>query len=350
VTALRRRPAALVAVALAIVYVVWGSTYLGMFVAIRTLPPLVMSSVRFFVAGALLFGWAYARGARPTRRQWRDAFVAGALLLFLGNAGIAWAEQRVDTGVAALLVAAMPLWLAALDRLLFARSLTRLQGLGLLLGLVGVAVLVDPSGSGIDLVGAGACLAACFAWAAGSLYARGADQPPEPLAAAATQMLAASLLLAVGAVATGEARQFDPGAVSGESLLALAYLISIGSIVTFSAYGWLLRNAPTPLVSTYAFVNPAVAVALGALFLDEPLGWRMLVAGAAIVVSVALTVLGRPRTSVGAEQSTRTPVATRVGRYAEPREELRPPQPEAAAGRASSWRGRARRLVLDARS
>lgn len=311
------------AVALAIVYVVWGSTYLGMAVAIRTLPPLVMSSLRFFVAGALLFAWSYRRGARPTPRQWRDAFISGGLLLLFGNAGIAWAEQRVDTGVAALLVAAMPLWLAGLDRLVFRSSLTRLQGLALLLGLAGVAVLVDPSGSGIDLLGAAACLGACFAWAAGSLYARGADSPPEPLAAAATQMLAASALLALGAVATGEVRHFDPTAVSGDSILALAYLITIGSIVTFSAYGWLLRNAPTPLVSTYAFVNPVVAVALGSVFLGEPVGWRMLVAGAAIVVSVALTVLGRER-------------------YAESREDLQPPQPEAAVGRGAPRRGRAR--------
>ena len=325
-TYLRRRPALLVGVALAIVYVVWGSTYMGMAVAIRTLPPLVMSSLRFFVAGAILFAWAYARGARPTARQWRDAFVSGVALLVIGNAGIAWAEKRVDTGVAALLVAAMPLWLAGLDRIVFGRSLTRPQQLALVLGLGGVAILVDPSGSGIDVVGAGACLAACFSWAAGSLYARGADQPAEPLAAASIQMLAASLLLALGAIVTGEARQLDVGAVSGESLLALAYLITIGSIVTFTAYGWLLRNAPTPLVSTYAFVNPAVAVALGAVFLGEQLGWRMLAAGAAIVVSVALTVLGRRR-------------------YSEPREDLQPPQPEAAVGGGAPGRGRARPLA-----
>jgi drug/metabolite transporter (DMT)-like permease len=244
----------------------------------------------------------------------------------IGNGGIAWAETRVDTGVAALLVAAMPLWLAGLDRLVFRSSLTRLQMIALLLGLAGVAVLVDPSGSGINLLGAAACLAACFSWAAGSLYARGADAPAEPLAAAATQMLAASLLLGIAAFATGEARQVDAAAVSGESLLALGYLITIGSIVTFSAYGWLLRNAPTPLVSTYAFVNPAVAVALGAVFLGEPVSGRMLVAGAAIVGSVALTVLGRER-------------------YAGPREDLQPPQPEAAVGRGAPRRGHGRPLA-----
>jgi drug/metabolite transporter (DMT)-like permease len=274
--------------ALATVYVVWGSTYLGMAVAIRSLPPFLMSSLRFLVAGGILYLWTRRLG-RPTRSELVAAAVTGIALLAIGNAGIAWAEQRVDTGVAALLVSAMPLWLAIQDRAVFGRKLTGQRTLALVIGLGGVVVLVDPSGHGIDLVGALACLVACFSWAAGSLYMRRAPLPAEPLRAASLQMLAAGAVLAVVAAAHGESVRH----VSLASAEALVYLIVVGSIVAFTAYGWLLRNAPTPVVGTYAFVNPAVAVGLGWAFNGEHIGARTVVAGAAIVVSVALTVMPR---------------------------------------------------------
>jgi drug/metabolite transporter (DMT)-like permease len=274
--------------ALATVYVVWGSTYLGMAVAIRSLPPFLMSSVRFLLAGGILYLWTRRLG-RPTLAEIVAAAISGTALLVIGNAGIAWAEQRIDTGVAALLVSAMPLWLALQDRAVFGRRLRRQQMLALAVGLAGVFILVDPSGRGIDLVGALACIVACFSWAAGSLYIRRAPLPSEPLRAASLQMVSAGVVLAVIAAAHGERIHH----VSLASAEALSYLVVVGSIIAFTAYGWLLRNAPTPLVGTYAFVNPAVAVLLGWAFNGERVGMRTVAAGAAIVVSVALTVIPR---------------------------------------------------------
>ena len=277
-----------IGVALATVYVVWGSTYLGMAVAIRSLPPFLMSSARFLLAGGILYLWTRRLG-RPTRAEVGAAAISGALLLVVGNAGIAWAEQRVDTGVAALLVGAMPLWLALQDRAAFGRSLTFQQGLGVAVGLFGVVTLVDPRGHAIDVVGALTCLGACFAWAAGTLYSRRAPLPVEPLRAASLQMLAAGVALGALAAATGE----RVGHLGAGSLGALAYLVVVGSIVAFTAYGWLIRNAPTPIVATYAYVNPVVAVLLGWMFNGEHVGARTFVAGALIVLSVALTVTPR---------------------------------------------------------
>jgi drug/metabolite transporter (DMT)-like permease len=281
--------------ALATIYVVWGSTYLGIMVAIETLPPLLMSAARFLVAGAILYAFAIRRGDRsgdrPTPRQWVAAAVVGGALLLAGNGGVALSEQYIDSGVAALLVATIPLWMAALDRLLNGRRLSWTGLLGLVVGLGGVALLVGPSGAGpIDGVGAALALAAAFAWAWGSLYARDASLPARPLVGAGMQMLAGGALLVVAGAATGEFGQVDLGAVSARSLLAVAYLVVFGSVIAYSAYVWLLKNASTSLVSTYAYVNPVVAVILGALFLAEPVTPRMLLAGLAIVASVALIV------------------------------------------------------------
>ena len=285
----RRSPAAVV-VALATVYVVWGSTYLAIRITDRTQPPLLMSSIRFLIAGLLLYAIAARGGPRPTWREWRAAAVVGAALLLVGNGGVAWAETRINSGLAALLVAMMPLWMALLDRIVFGRRLAPAAGLGLVVGLGGVAVLVGPGGGGTDLVGALACVLAALSWAAGSLYARHAAMPENSQTGAGMEMLAAGVLLAVVGVAAGEIGQFHPGAVSAESLLALAYLVVFGSIVAFNAYIWILKAAPTSIVSTYAYVNPVVAVLLGAAFLSEPITARTLLAGLAIVASVALIV------------------------------------------------------------
>jgi drug/metabolite transporter (DMT)-like permease len=281
--------------ALTTVYVVWGSTYLAIMVAIRTLPPLLMSSVRFLVAGAILYAFSARRGAaRPSLRHWRSAVLVGAALLLVGNGGIAWAEQRVDTGIAALLVATMPLWMALFDRIFTGRRLTRSSAVGLLVGLAGVVLLVGPvGGAGLNPLGALACLVATIAWAGGSLYARAADLPGDTLLGSGMQMLSAGVLLAAAGLGSGEAANVQ--APSAASLGALAYLVVVGSLLAYSAYVWLLKSAPTPIVSTYAFVNPVIAVALGTVFLGEPLSLRMLAASAAIVVSVALIVIGRER-------------------------------------------------------
>jgi drug/metabolite transporter (DMT)-like permease len=283
------------ACALAIVYVVWGSTYLGMAVADRTLPPLLMLSVRFLVAGALLYAWAAYRGElveRPGRVAWRAAAVVGSALLVLDTGGVAWAVQRVPSGTAALLVASVPLFMAVIDRAFFGVRLPAGAAAGIGTGLVGVAILAGPSGH-VDLLGAGVLLLASLAWAAGSAYARVAPLPRGPFASAAMQMLTAGAVLAVLGLATGEAGGVHPARISAASVGALAFLIVFGSLVAFTAYGWLLRNASTPLLSTYAYVNPAVAVFLGWSLAGERVGAREIAAGLVILASVGMLLLAR---------------------------------------------------------
>ena len=286
-----------VAIALAVVYVVWGSTYLAIAVANRTLPPLLMLATRFALAGALLYAWSARRGGlaaeRPGRREWTAAAVAGGLLLVVDTGGIAWAEQRVASGLTALLVASVPLFTALLDRTVFGVRLSAGSLAGVVTGLVGVAFLVGPSTS-IDPVGAAVILVSAFAWAAGSAYARVAPLPRAPFLSAAMQMLAAGALLALAGAATGELGRVHPGAISAASLGAFAFLVVFGSVVAFTAYGWLLRSgAPTMLVSTYAYVNPAVAVVLGWAFAGEHVGGREVAAGAVILASVGMLVVAR---------------------------------------------------------
>jgi drug/metabolite transporter (DMT)-like permease len=293
------------AVALATLYVVWGSTYLGIVVAIRDLPPFLMLAIRFLIAGALLYTWAVLRGAKaPTFVQWRAAVVAGGGLLLIGTGGVAWAEQHVDSGVVALVVAVMPLWLALLDR----QWLSPVALIGLGLGFGGVALLVGP-GAGFSLA-AIVVVFTSLAWAAASLYSRDSAQPSNALQGAAMQMLAGGALLGVVGLATGElSKLHEPSAAS---VGAIAYLVVVGSIIGFTAYMWLLRNTRMSLVGTYAFVNPIVAVLLGWLFNNEPLTVRTVVAGGVIVLGVALIVLAPTR------------------RYAESHEDLQP-----ALGKAS---------------
>jgi drug/metabolite transporter (DMT)-like permease len=288
--------------ALATVYVVWGSTYLAIMVAIRTMPPLLMLSARFLVAGAILYVWAIRRGERrtdrPGARQWRAALVVGAGLLLFGNGGVALAEQRVDSGIVALLVAVMPLWMALLDRTLLGGRLSGPAVAGLALGFAGVALLAGPGGGHeVDPVGVAIVLGGSLAWAAASLYARDASLPSRPLVGAAMQMLAGGALLGIVGVARGELARVDLAAVSWESAAALAYLVVVGSLLGFTAYAWLIRAAPTTIVGTYAFVNPVIAVLLGWALLAEHVGPTTLFAGGAIIVAVALIVTApaRPR-------------------------------------------------------
>ena len=301
----RRSPAA-VAVALATVYVVWGSTYLAIRITDRTMPPMLMSSVRFVVAGAALYAFASRGRARPTLREWGAAAIVGGALLLVGNGGVAWAETRLDSGLAALLVAIIPLWVAVLDRAVFGRRLSLLAIIGLVVGFAGVALLVRPGG-GVDVLAALTLLGTTGAWAAGSLYARGAALPQSPLLAASMQMLCASVMLAVAGVAFGEPGRVHADAFSAKPVAAWFYLVVVGSLVAFSAYAWLLKNVKIGVVSTYAFVNPVVAVGLGALFLGEHITATTLLAGASIVVAVILIVTGRepkPRLAAAPARAT----------------------------------------------
>ncbi len=288
--------------AFAILYVVWGSTYLAILFAIETLPPFLMASLRFFIAGTLLYAWSRAvlGAAAPRLAQWRAAAIVGVLLLVGGNGLVVWSEQRIASGVAALLVGTVPCFMVLLDWLRpgGVRPTGRVVA-GLVLGLLGLLWLVGPDsvmgGGRADLVGAAALIVASFSWAFGSSYSRHASMPGSPFLSTAMQMLAGGVGLLILAVARGEPWQFTAAAVSLRSVLSLAYLVVFGSIVAFSAYVWLLRVSTPARVSTYAYVNPVVAVLLGAAFAGEALTARMLVAAAVIVSGVALITLAPRR-------------------------------------------------------
>lgn len=288
--------------AFAAIYIIWGSTYLAIRFAIETLPPFLMAGVRFTIAGSLLYAWARARGAaKPDAAHWKAAAIIGALLLMGGNGAVTWAEQRIPSGIAALLIAIVPCWLVLIDWLRPGgpRPTARIV-VGLLLGLSGIAVLVGPEtlmgGERIDPVGAAVVVLGGLSWAGGSIYSRYARIPREPLLSTGIQMLCGGALLILAGLLTGEVARVDPGAVSAKSVLALAYLILVGAIVGYSAYIWLMRVTTPARAGTYAYVNPVVAVLLGWLFADEALSWRVAAAAGVIVGGVALiTINRRPR-------------------------------------------------------
>jgi drug/metabolite transporter (DMT)-like permease len=278
--------------ALLVVYVVWGSTYLGILLAIRTIPVFMMGALRFLIAGALLYAWSIRRGDRsdrPGRKQWLAAAFVGALLFPIGNTGVAWAEQHVSTGVASLVIATMPLWMALFDRIGYGQRLGRIAIVGLGIGFAGAALLAAPTGSDrVDIAGIVVLLVSAIGWAIGSLYSRRAPLPRRPGVSSSMQMLVGGAILTL--VAAGHGDFSSVHHVSTESILALGYLVVFGSILAFSAYAWLLRVARTSLVSTYAYVNPLVAVFLGWGFENETISARTLIAGALILGAVALIV------------------------------------------------------------
>jgi drug/metabolite transporter (DMT)-like permease len=280
-----------VALALGAVYLIWGSTYLAIRFAIETMPPFLMAAGRYLTAGALLYGWARFRGApRPSLLHWRSAVMVGAFLLLGGNGGVVWAEQRVDSGLAALLISTEPLWIVLLFWLRSGRERLHPRTLfGLALGFMGVLLLVRPgSSNSIDLLGAAVLVLASLSWASGSLYGQGAPLPASPLAATGMQMLGGGALLLIASALAGEPARFVLAEVSVRSLISLAYLVVFGSIVAFTAYVWLMRVASPVLVSTYAYVNPVVAVFLGWALANEPLTAGTLGAAAVILTGVVL--------------------------------------------------------------
>ena len=279
-------------VALVTVYLVWGSTFIALAIAVRDLPPYMAMALRHLVAGGVLLAFALPRGDRERDpvgwSQIRAGVVFGGLLFVLGHGSLAWAQQTVPAGVAALLVGSIPIWMALLDRIAFGRRLRPSAYVGFAIGFAGLAILFDPFGSGsIDRFGALVIVLSALAWAAGSLYGRGARLPRRPLVSAGLASLCGGVLLAVVSVGAGELGQ---ARFTTEGVLALAYLIVVGSFIGMSAYVWLLQVAPTSLVATYAYVNPVVAVALGALLLGEEITVQTLAAGAAVVGAVALIV------------------------------------------------------------
>jgi drug/metabolite transporter (DMT)-like permease len=286
--------------AFAIVYVVWGSTYLAIHFAIETLPPFLMAGARFLLAGGVLYTWMrwVAGTPPPTRANWRSTGIVGLALLLGGNGLVVWAQFRVPSGVAALLVGVVPCCMVIVDWLRPHGTRPSLQVLlGLMLGIAGLFFLIGPDavmGSGrIDLLGAAVILIACFCWAAGSIYSRHGAMPRSAFLSTAMQMLAGGVGLTIAGLLHGELAGLDPTAFSGRSIAAWVYLIVFGSIVAFTAYAWLLRVSTPARVSTYAYVNPVVAVLLGWALAGEPLTGRMMVAAAVILSGVALVSFGR---------------------------------------------------------
>jgi drug/metabolite transporter (DMT)-like permease len=301
----RRRPSPVVVVfALLTIYFVWGSTYLGIAVMIETLPPLLAAGVRFGTAGviviAVLVAHARLRRApleRPTWAQWRTAAVVGLLLLLAGNGGVVLAELFIASGVAAVVVATEPIMLALFDSFVTRRWPSPVVIAGLLAGVAGVAVLFVPVGGfgEIDPLGIGLALGASIAWAIGSLYTRYSPMPRSAFLATGMEMLIGGMALVVAGVLLGEVGRTDVAEFSMRSLVAFAYLVVFGSILAFTAYTWLLANVAVSTVATYAYVNPIVAVALGAILLSEPITPRTVIAAVLIIGAVVAMVSGRPR-------------------------------------------------------
>ena len=278
--------------ALIVVYLIWGSTYLAIRYAVETTPPFLMAAVRFIISGGFLYALRRFKGdPRPEAVEWRSAAIIGIFLLVGGNGGVAWAEQFVISSLAALLVATVPLWMVLIDTFRPAGKRPGLMAIGgILIGFVGVVLLIGSAAGGADtanLSGAMVLILASLSWATGSIYSKSAKLPPSQLLGTGMQMLAGGVALILLAIVRGEWSDFEPAAVSPRSALALAYLTVIGSSA-FVAYVWLLRVAPTPLVATYAYVNPLVAVLLGYFLAQEPMTVSSLFAAGLIIGSVVL--------------------------------------------------------------
>lgn len=283
-----------ITVALLAIYLIWGSTYLAIRFAVDTIPPFMMAGTRYLIPGIILFTWRrFAGDPAPTRRQWISGAIIGLLLLLGGNGLVSWAEQRLESGIAALIVGTAPIWMVIFDSILSRRMPRWVVMGGLLTGFVGVLILVGPESffggnPHYDLLGMGVVMLAALFWSLGSIYSRGADLPTSPLLGTGVELLmgGAGLFLASGV--TGEWRGFELSSISTSSWLGLLYLTVLGSLVGFVAYTWLLRNAPIPLVSTYAYVNPLVAILLGNWLAGESLTWHVWVSALLIVGSLVL--------------------------------------------------------------
>ena len=285
--------------AFASIYLIWGSTYLAIMYAVETIPPFVMGGIRFVVSGALLFAWARYRGApRPTRRNWRNAIIAGGLLLLGGNGAVVWAEQFVSSGLTALLVSILPFWLVIIEWVRPPRR--RPAGavlIGLILGFIGIVVLVGPGSIGghgdVRPIGALVLILGSLSWAIGSFFSRDADLPQSGLLTTGMEMLGGGILMLIVGAVSGELSHFDAHHVSHASALGLLYLITFGSLLGFTSYIWLLDKVSPARLGTYAYVNPVVAVILGWAIASERLSLRTLLAAAIVICAVALITTAR---------------------------------------------------------
>ncbi|NOT04808.1 MAG: EamA family transporter [Anaerolineales bacterium] len=295
--------------ALLALYIVWGSTYLGIKFAIETIPPFFHAGVRFLASGLILVIWQRSAGnSMPTRKQWISTGIIGTLLLLGGNGLVAWAEQTIPSGIAALIIASVPMFLVIGEAIRPNGVKPNWQGIvGLLIGFVGIFILVGPSEiSGgttkLNPLGVVALLSACLFWATGSIYSKTADLPKSSLMNTGAQMLIGSISLFIVSGLSGELNGWNIAEVSSRSIYGLLYLTFVGSLVGFASYGWLLQNAPISLVSTYAYVNPIVAVLLGVWLADEVLEPRIWLATAIIIGSVIFINSTRPKVKYEAKE------------------------------------------------
>ncbi len=302
-----------IVLAFAIVYLVWGSTYLGIRFAIESIPPFLMAAARFLIAGAVLYAWSLREGgAAPTRRQWWNATVVGILLLTFGNGLVTWAELKVPSGIAALIVAAMPVWLVLFEAVRPGGTRpTVLVLAGVALGLLGQVVLIGPStkGAAVNLVAVVALVIATMSWAAGSLRARLVDLPASRSRTTAMEMLGGGVGLLIIGLLHGEAPALLAADLTSRSLLALGYLTVFGSLLAFTAFVWLNTHVAPARVATYAYVNPVVAVFLGWLLAGEPVTTRTLLGAGIIVGAVVMINTAGVRS---AQRTVRAPIGARL--------------------------------------
>lgn len=283
-----------ITIALGTVYLIWGSTYLAIRFAIESMPPYLMAGSRFLIAGLVAYLLVRSKGTPPPRKtHWIGAFIVGGLMLLGGNGSVVWAEQRVPSGIAALIVATVPLWIVLLDWLWHGGARPGVRVItGLVLGFSGMFLLITQGDftqfRHIDPIGAGALVLASLSWAIGSLYSRHAHLPPSPFMAIAMQMLAGGILLTLAGTVGGEWSRLDVGAISLQSWVSWGYLIVFGALLGFTAYIWLLRVAPASRVATYAYVNPVIAVFLGWMFADEIVTIQTMFASVIIITAVFL--------------------------------------------------------------
>jgi len=302
----------------ATIYLVWGSTYLGIRVAVETIPPFLMAGARFIVAGSIMAAYiALTRGFKANARQWRDNALIGAFLLLGGNGLVSWAEQKIPSGIATLIISVGPLFIVLLDWAALAWFRDGRRGTkpnaatfaGLALGFVGMAILVGPDiasqgAHGLDPACVAGLILACLSWGIGSICTRYAHEPAEAFTGSAIQMLCGGGWLWLASLVAGEPFHFDPAAVSGRSWLAWTYLTLVGSLVGFTTFVWLMKHSTPARVSTYAYVNPIVAVFLGWLLLHEPVSPRIFVAAAVIIAGVAIITTAKNRQPATATASS----------------------------------------------
>lgn len=299
-----RRSPALLAAGLATIYVLWGTTYLGIRVGVESIPPFFLSGVRYTIAGLLLFAWVALRGALrdgwPTRRQWVAATITGTSMILVGNGVLTWAEVTVPSGLAAIMYAT-PLWLAILAWSILGERIRPVTAVGLVIGFVGLVFLLGPSrltaGSVIPDI---AVIVASLGWAVGAVLSKRLELPRNPFQVAGMQMFCGGVATFAVSLLSGDAARFHPAAVSARSELAFVYLLLVGAVLGFGVFAWLVRSAPLALVGTYGYVNPMVAVVLGAVLLGEAISLHELVGGVIVLAGVALIVSAQS-TAAGAK-------------------------------------------------